>query len=131
MNKINEAIEVLKKYNQSHIKVENELIAKQVLDIDFKQLEELYKAANSEKKCCCNAVIEPVTAFNPDKVSKNEIDKYNEIGIDKVKSGKFAVTIMAGGQGTRLGHNGPKGTFSLKLNSEDKYLFQLIIEKLK
>ena len=131
MNKINEAIEVLEKYNQSHIKVENELIAKQVLDIDFKQLEELYKAANSEKKCCCNAVIEPVTAFNPDKVSKNEIDKYNEIGIDKVKSGKFAVTIMAGGQGTRLGHNGPKGTFSLKLNSEDKYLFQLIIEKLK
>ena len=131
MNKINEAIEVLKKYNQSHIKVENELIAKQVLDIDFKQLEELYKAANSEKKCCCNAVIEPVTAFNPDKVSKNEIDKYNEIGIDKVKSGKFAVTIMAGGQGTRLGHNGPKGTFSLKLNSEDKYLFQIIIEKLK
>ena len=131
MNKINEAIEVLKKYNQSHIKVENELIAKQVLDIDFKQLEELYKAANSEKKCCCNAVIEPVTAFNPDKVSKNEIDKYNEIGIDKVKSGKFAVTIMAGGQGTRLGHDGPKGTFSLKLNSEDKYLFQIIIEKLK
>lgn len=131
MNKINEAIEVLKKYNQSHIKVENELIAKQVLDIDFNQLEELYKAANSEKKCCCNAVIEPVEAFNPDKVSKSEIDKYNEIGIDKVKSGKFAVTIMAGGQGTRLGHNGPKGTFSLKLNSEDKYLFQLIIEKLK
>jgi len=38
---------------------------------------------------------------------------------------------MAGGQGTRLGHNGPKGTFKLELNGETKSLFEIIVDKLK
>ncbi len=37
---------------------------------------------------------------------------------------------MAGGQGTRLGHNGPKGTFDIGLNSH-KSLFELICDGIK
>lgn len=131
MNKIDEAKKILEKYNQTHIKVENEILAEQILNIDFEQIENLYRTIINEKRTCCNSIIEPVEAFNPEKASKKEINKYIEIGKNKVKTGKFAVTIMAGGQGTRLGHKGPKGTFSIKLNSENKYLFQLIVEKLE
>ncbi len=38
---------------------------------------------------------------------------------------------MAGGQGTRLGHKGPKGTFLLKVEPESKYLFQILAENLE
>lgn len=131
MNKIDEAKKILERYNQTHIKVENETLAEQILNIDFEQIENLYRTITNEKRTCYNSIIEPVEAFNPEKASKKEINKYIEIGKNKVKTGKFAVTIMAGGQGTRLGHKGPKGTFSIKLNSENKYLFQLIIEKLE
>lgn len=131
MNKIDEAKKILERYNQTHVKVENETLAEQILNIDFEQIENLYRTITNEKRTCCNSIIEPVEAFNPEKASKKEINKYIEIGKNKVKTGKFAVTIMAGGQGTRLGHKGPKGTFPIKLNSENKYLFQLIIEKLE
>jgi len=38
---------------------------------------------------------------------------------------------MAGGQGTRLGHLGPKGTFKLDVYGKGKYLFEILIENLK
>ena len=38
---------------------------------------------------------------------------------------------MAGGQGTRLGHNGPKGTFKLDVYGKGKYLFEILIDNLK
>ena len=37
---------------------------------------------------------------------------------------------MAGGQGTRLGHNGPKGTFDIGLDSH-KSLFELLLDYIK
>ena len=52
-----------------------------------------------------------------EKMSKEEKEKYDQIGIEKIKEGKLAVVTMAGGQGTRLGHNGPKGTFDIGLES--------------
>lgn len=40
-----------------------------------------------------------------------DADKYRAIGDDLVRRGKVAAFIVAGGQGTRLGWKGPKGTF--------------------
>ena len=61
---------------------------------------------------------------------KEEKEKYDKIGTEKIKAGKLAVVTMAGGQGTRLGHSGPKGTFKLNVGKEMS-LFEILCKTLK
>ncbi len=131
MNKIEEARRILEENGQGHIKVKNEELADQILHIDFERLKTLDEEI-THPCCTCNIEdISPVKAINPEKKDIEEIEEYIKIGEDVVKSGHFAIGIMAGGQGTRLGHNGPKGTFKLELNGETKSLFEIIVDKLK
>ena len=131
MNKIEEARRILEENGQGHIKVENEELADQILHIDFERLKTLDEEI-THPCCTCNIEdISPVKAINPDKKDKKELEEYIKIGEDVVKSGHFAIGIMAGGQGTRLGHNGPKGTFELELNGKTNSLFEIIVDKLR
>ena len=131
MNKIEEARRILEENGQGHIKVENEELADQILHIDFERLKTLDEEI-THPCCTCNIEdISPVKAINPDKKDKKELEEYIKIGEDVVKSGHFAIGIMAGGQGTRLGHNGPKGSFKLELNGKTKSLFEIIVDKLR
>lgn len=131
MSKIDEANEILKRYGQEHIKVESEELANQIINIDFEQLNELYKQVIAQN--CENDIeeIEPVKAINPERIEKCEIQEYIDLGEKIIKNGEFAIAIMAGGQGSRLGHKGPKGTFKIELNSKETSLFEVIIDKLK
>ena len=131
MNKIEKARRILEENGQGHIKVKNEELADQILHIDFERFKTLDEEI-THPCCTCNIEdISPVKAINPEKKDTEEIEEYIKIGEDVVKSGHFAIGIMAGGQGTRLGHNGPKGTFKLELNGETKSLFEIIVDKLK
>ena len=66
-----------------------------------------------------------------DKYKLNDKYKYYEnIGRKAIKQGKLAAVTMAGGQGTRLGHDGPKGTYDIGLDSH-KSLFELLCDSLK
>jgi UDP-N-acetylglucosamine/UDP-N-acetylgalactosamine diphosphorylase len=58
-------------------------------------------------------------------------DRQNqERGIELVKEGKCALLILAGGQGSRLRYEGPKGCFPVT-KLQKKSLFQLTSEKIK
>ncbi len=50
-------------------------------------------------------------------------------GVELLKKGKVAALTVAGGQGTRLGYDGPKGTFKIS-PVKDKTLFQYFAEKI-
>ena len=132
MKKIEEARKILEKYGQQHIKVNTEELADQILKIDFEQLQELYEQAINKTNIINNIDdIKPVKAINPEKIDSKELEEYIKTGEDVVKSGEFAIAIMAGGQGSRLGHQGPKGTFEMELNSKVKSLFEVVVDKLK
>jgi UDP-N-acetylglucosamine pyrophosphorylase len=130
------ALNCLKKYNQEHLlnnfeklSSENkEKLLNQILTIDFNQIQELYESTK-KKISFANDRIEPIEYVDKSALSDEELEKYNKLGEEKIKQGKYSVVTMAGGQGTRLGHNGPKGTFMLGLNP-DKSIFQVLAESL-
>ena len=131
------AEEVLKKYGQEHLlsnyeKLSNEdknRLLNDILTIDFGEISKLYEQTKHKIKFE-NCKIEPIEHVDKAKLSNEEIQKYSEIGIEQIKKGKLAAVTMAGGQGTRLGHNGPKGTFDLGLDSH-KSIFEILCDTLK
>ena len=126
----------LKKYGQEHLLNHYELLddvhKQKLLDeikrIDFELINSLYK--NAEKTQDNEGdIITPIDYL--DKYKLNDQYKYYEnLGKKAIKEGKLAVVTMAGGQGTRLGHNGPKGTFDIGLDSH-KSLFELLCDGIK
>ena len=114
----------LDKYNQSQLlnfydtldEDKKMKLLSQIEKIDFEQMNELYRKTQ-EKIEFGNDKIEPISYVEKDKMNKTEIEEYDRLGSNIIKSGKLAVVTMAGGQGTRLGHKGPKGTFDLGLDS--------------
>lgn len=123
--KYEKAKEKLKQYKQEHLLIwydklieqKREELLNQILKIDFEQIEELYKQTK-RKQDFKDSTIEPISYMDKEKLSKEERTAYEEDGIRVIKEGKYAVVTMAGGQGTRLGHNGPKGTFELEVGEK-------------
>ena len=62
-------------------------------------------------------------------IEKN--NKYKNIGINLIKNGEYAVLIMAGGNGSRLGFHGPKGCFELNIDGRFISFFEIYINQLK
>ncbi|OII76330.1 UDP-N-acetylglucosamine pyrophosphorylase [Cryptosporidium andersoni] len=62
-------------------------------------------------------------------IPKGIYDYIYQEGIDLIKSGKVGIVIMSGGDGTRLGWNGPKGTYPIGIVSK-KSLFQIMCERI-
>ena len=134
--KFEEAEDILKKYGQEHIlngyeKLDNNyqnLLLKQIETIDFELVNSLYK--NTDKKYKTEGdKITPIDYLDKYKLN-DEYKYYENIGKKAIMEKRLAAVTMAGGQGTRLGHDGPKGTYDIGLNSH-KSLFELLSDALK
>ncbi|RHY30757.1 hypothetical protein DYB32_004053 [Aphanomyces invadans] len=56
-------------------------------------------------------------------------DKWMHVGMDAIRNGQVAASVLSGGQGTRLGFSGPKGMYNIGLPS-GKSLFELFALRL-
>ena len=124
-------IEKIEKYNQHQIlRFENELSIKekhelynQINSIDFSYLNELNKKA--EKKV---EKIEPIDALTIDKINERR-EEFKAIGIKALQNYEVGALILAGGMGTRLGSDKPKGVYNIG-KTRDVFIFQRLIENM-
>lgn len=138
MEKNEEIIQSLRTYNQEHIikllekldEEKKEDLLEQLTHIDFHQMMELYERTKKTIEIKENK-IEEIAYLDKAKLTKNEKEHFVELGEQVIVSGNYAVVTMAGGQGTRLGHTGPKGTYKLDVYGKGKYLFEILAENLK
>jgi len=128
--------DILKKYNQEHLLVfydtltieEQEKLISDVTSID---LDEINSFKNIQEIISGTDIIEPISAEKKEYYSKQQLEDLKLRGKRIIEEGRYAIVTMAGGQGTRLGHSGPKGTFSLKLKDKERYIFEIFVDYLK
>ena len=105
------------------------LLERDIASQDWEELKALYvEKSTASKADNVSADLKPM----PFRIAEDDL-KYNywkEIGEMLLGKGKVAAFLVAGGQGSRLGFDGPKGMFDIGLPSH-KSLFQLQAERLQ
>lgn len=122
---------LLEKYDQMHLikyydklnKSQKENLLCQIDNIDFSILE---KVSNKENNVELD--IEPIDVLSFKEI-ENKRTEYEKIGLDLISQTKLGVVILAGGDGTRLGINIPKGMLDIGL-SKKLYLFEILIRNI-
>lgn len=125
----NEAVEKLKTFNQEHVlRFYEELnedgkkeLLSQIERTDFTVIEQ---AAESGKR----GKIAPIKAMTLPEIEMGR-EHFGRIGIEAVRAGKVGAVLLAGGMGTRLGSDAPKGMYDIGI-SRHVYIFQRVIENL-
>lgn len=127
---LEKATEILSENDQMHLlkyydklkKNEKTALLKQISNIDWTFMSYLHKEDDNSS----SAVIKPMGAMPLQEIAKNK-EQYKSTGIKAIQDGKLALLLLAGGQGTRLGFDKPKGTFNIGVTT-DLFIFQLLIE---
>ncbi len=135
-----ELLHVLQQYGQDHLADHYHALPshhkhdflRKILQFDIHLAFGLYKEFHS-KKCAVEMerVIEPpqVITIPKNGQEREKIEEAFTAGESLIKQQKVAVLIVAGGQGSRLGYEGPKGTFPIS-PLKGKTLFQLFAEQI-
>jgi UDP-N-acetylglucosamine/UDP-N-acetylgalactosamine diphosphorylase len=132
-------LEILKKYQQEHIltfwdeldlKQQSQLLS-QIEQLDFTKINDwIANFVINTPSAAANLDFKPVPCYKAKPENAAQQKKYTkaiELGKQLISQGKVAAFVVAGGQGTRLGFEGPKGNFPIS-PVKNKTLFQIFAE---
>lgn len=102
---------------------EREKLEAQLEKIDFSIFDDLWTPPSSDSP------IFPMDAMTIGEVDAHR-DAFTARGLASLQNGEIGVLILAGGQGTRLGADGPKGAVNIGI-SRPYYIFQALFETMK
>lgn len=129
---INTVKRKLEKYGQTHLlKYYDELsederkeLLTQIEETDFSVVELCENGGKGVEK----GNITPLSVMQLSEIEENK-EKYFNAGVSAIKSGKVGAVLLAGGMGTRLGSDAPKGMYNIG-ETKDVYIFERIIRNL-
>ncbi|MGN0430680.1 MAG: UTP--glucose-1-phosphate uridylyltransferase [Acetatifactor sp.] len=115
--------QVLKYYDELNEQEKDELLS-QIEATDM----EILDACNHKEDLVKRGVIEPLAAMELSEIEANK-ERFTDIGLEAIRSGKVGAVLLAGGMGTRLGSDNPKGMYNVGITHE-LYIFQCLINNL-
>ena len=126
-----EALKVLREHNQEHVMkgfddLSSDLQAqllRQIEEIDWETI--ALVGQDSEES---EGDIEPLGAVDVSQIEARK-EEFTKAGIDAIKEGKIGAVLLAGGMGTRLGLDKPKGELNVGIN-RDLCIFNCLINNL-
>lgn len=127
-----EAYTKLEKAGQTHVlkyfdslnEMEKEELLSQIELTDFSVLAYCGKKDNLSQK----GEIRPLAALERSEIEAEKAS-YTETGLKAIRGGKVGAVLLAGGMGTRLGSDDPKGMYNIG-KTKTVYIFERIIENL-
>lgn len=129
---LEQAKEKLAKYGQEHVlqyydelsDTQRQELLKQIDATDMSILEACRHKEDLTKK----GVITPLAAMELDEIEAHK-DSFTAEGLEAIRAGKVGAVLLAGGMGTRLGSDNPKGMYNVGLTKE-LYIFECLIHNL-
>ena len=118
--------------NQKYIKAmmekntteQNEKLTKRLEEIDFSVLEHIERKETVNER----GVFAPLDAVEVSEIEARGAE-FKELGLKAIREGKGGAVLSAGGQGTRLGLDRPKGTLNIGV-AKELYLFEQLLRNL-
>ena len=114
--------EHLLNYYEELTEEEREQLLKDIENTNFSVLKRLDKSPKKIGK------ITPVNAVTVQDIKRRRL-QFESVGLNFLREGKVAAVLLAGGQGSRLGYEGPKGTFDIGITRKLS-IFELQINNL-
>ncbi len=132
-------LDVLRPFGQEHLlafwdqlsPAEQIALAGQIDSIDFSLIQRLYKerAHQANVRQLLARAHEPPAFRLPPAENRFTPEQARQTAAEALRAGQLGVILVAGGQGTRLGFDHPKGMFPIGPVSK-KSLFQIHVEKI-
>ena len=127
-----EAYDKLAKYGQLHVLkyyeelsgYEKEALLEQIGNTDLNVLEQ----CRHKEELNPRGRITPIEVMQLAQIDARR-DEFVRIGLDAIRAGKVGAVLLAGGMGTRLGSDAPKGVYNIGL-TKDVFIFQRLVENL-
>lgn len=127
-----EALELCKKHGQEQMLAYYDALDEagkrrllgQIEALDFSLFEALEQEQGNQGK----GNISPIEVMETAEIAKRQ-DEFFDTGCRCIRQGKTGAVLLAGGQGTRLGFDKPKGMLNVGINRE-YYLFEILISNL-
>lgn len=127
-----EAQNKLAQYGQEHVleyfheldKEHKENLLEQIAGTDFSVISKI----TSDIKKSPRGIISPIKAMTLEEINTKK-EEFTKTGLEAIRAGKVGAVLLAGGMGTRLGSDNPKGMYDIGI-TKPVYIFQRIIRNL-
>ena len=126
----NKTSEILAMLDQSQLLRYSKELTQAEQDALIRQIDSLDLSVLDVEPCDAKrGTMEPLYALTLEQIRKNR-DRYREIGLQAIRNNEVGAVLLAGGQGSRLGFEHPKGMFNIGVGRE-LYIFECLMNNLK
>lgn len=123
------ALKKLEVFSQTHLlkyygelaPAERESLLKQIAETDF-------SVVHTGKTDAERGTISPIPVTELDEIASKR-DEFFASGMDEIRGGRVGAVLLAGGMGTRLGSDAPKGVYNIGITKE-LYIFECLFNNL-